>query len=166
MIQQIIIKPLIGIEGLPLGIEMSDVIDILGEPDERSTREYEADGSIDKIWEYCDIGLTLTFSSDDDWKLGNITVESPNAELKGCRLIGLDEDEFLQEFQQAKLGSIKLDDDFTELGSRDYVCNELELSFWIQDGKLDSITIFPQWDESGNIPLWPKDKDFHSDEDV
>ena len=154
MIQHVKIKPLIGIDGLTLGIKMSDVLNILGEPDHRKFWDFE-DGSCDKTWEYSKLGLELTFSSDDKWLLGNITVESENAELEGYQLIGLDEQEFLKRLQQTDIGPIQLDDDFVELGSRDYVCDRLSLSFWVNDGKLESITIFPEYDENGIVPLWP-----------
>ena len=156
MLQRIIIEPLIGINGLQLGKDMSDVVDIIGEPDERSSRQFP-DESEDKTWEYSNIGLSLTFSSDDDWKLGVITVEAADAELSGHCFIGLEEKVFLDQIEEARITPTVLDDDFRELGSKDYKCDRLGLSFWIQDGKVSSITIFPKYDESGEVPLWPEE---------
>ena len=132
-----------GIEGLALGVSKSDVIDILGEPDYRSSEKF-IDDHPDELWDYLKLELTLTFYSDHNGLLGNITVESSNAELAGYRLIGLDEKKFLVTPKQAGIEPTVLEDDFTELGSRDYVCDRLGLSFWVQDGKVDSITIFPE----------------------
>ena len=155
MKQPIIIKPHKGIEGLPLGIERSEVIDILGKPEDRSKMGFP-DGSYDEDWEYLQLHLQLTFSSDDNWLLGVITVESEKAELAGHHLIGLDEMAFLKTLRQANIGPAVLDDDFKDLGSKDYVCGKLGLSFWVQDGIVTSITIFPKYDKSGNVPLWPE----------
>lgn len=107
------------------------------------------------MWEYYEIGVQLTFCSDDNWLLGTITVESEDAELMGRHFIGMDENEFLKKTGDVGIET-ELEDDFTELGSKDYWCEALDLSFWIQDGKMTSIAIFPKYDESGEIPLWPK----------
>lgn len=112
----------------------------------------------DENWEYPELGLILSFLSDDDWLLGSITVESEEAELSGCVLIGMEEQIFLATAENAGIAPIELDDDFTELGCRDYVCDELDLSFWVSEGELVSITIFPQYDEAGEKPIWPKRK--------
>jgi len=154
ILHKIIIKPLTGIEGLSLGISKSDVIKILGEPDHRST-ENLIDDSPDELWDYFKLGLELSFYSDHNALLGNITIESPHAELAGYHLIGLDEKELLETLKKAGIEPIVLEDDFEELGSRYYVCDRLGLSFWVQDGKVDSITIFPEYDESNEIPMWP-----------
>jgi len=154
MISNFVIKPHVGLEGLILGTDRATVIEILGEPYERSVRTFERDKSSDELWEYLQIGLNLTFSSVDNWLLGAITVESAEAELEGLRLVGLSEEEFLTTSQRTGV-DLELEDDFTELGSKDYVCDRLGLSFWISDGEVSSITIFPKYDKTGNIPLWP-----------
>lgn len=152
---QIRIIPHVGINGLSLGIEKSAALNILGEPDGRSFRTYEEDGSSEEMWEYSKIGMDLTFSSDDNWLLGSISVESKDADLIGECFIGMGENEFLKKTREVGI-DIEMEDDFAELGSKDYRCDKLDLSFWIQDGKLTSISIFPKYDESGNIPLWPE----------
>lgn len=136
-----------------MGIDKSSALEILGEPDERSFADYE-DNSSTETWEYLEIGLDLTFYSED-WLLGSITAKSKNTEFAGKYLIGMEEKEFLINAKEVGL-EIELEDDFTELGSKDYVCQKLDLSFWIHDGELTSITIFPQYDESGIVPIWPE----------
>ena len=155
MIHNLIIKPLIGIDGLSLGSKMTDVLKILGEPDNRTINRFGKDKSWDAGWDYLNHGLKLTFSSDDNWLLGSITTDSADAELAGYYFIGLDEKVFLKAVKAADIPPVILDDDFKELGSRNYSCDELGLSFWVQDGTVSNITIFPEYDESGNIPLWP-----------
>ena len=154
MIDKIIIKPFVGIEGLSLGTTKSEVVDILGVPDESSVREFK-DESFDENWEYFELGLELTFSSDDNWLLGTIGVTSELAELAGHHIIGLNENKLLETLEQIGIMPTVLEDDLTDLGSRDYACDKYGLSFWVQNGIVTSIAIFPDHGESGDIPLWP-----------
>lgn len=149
------LKPHQGVDDIKFGSSMGIVARSLGAPGNKNRREFK-DESCDEVWEYPRLGLSLTFSSDDDWLLGTITVESEEADLEGCRLIGLEEQVFLLTARQAGIAPIELDDDFEELGSRDYVCRKLDISFWVSEGILTSITLFPKYDESGEIPIWPK----------
>ncbi len=57
-----------------------------------------------------------------------------------------------------ELGRIvgRIGDDFTELGSKDYWCEDLGLSFWIQDGTMTSIAIFPKYEDDGDTVIWPE----------
>ena len=155
MIKQIIIKPLIGIEGLSLGLSMEEVVSILGKPDKRSLRKFK-DGSCDKYWDYLTLGLELTFSSDNNWLLGRITAQAKDSKLEGKSMIGLDEMKFLEMLKKTNISPIALEDDFRELDSKNYVCDKLGLSFWVHEGELESITIFPEYDKTGDIPLWPE----------
>ena len=157
LIEHIVIKPHIGIEGLFLGTSMSEVLDILGKPEKRSFRRFK-DISCSSYWNYLKLGLSLTFSSDDDWLLGTINIDSENAKLAGYRFVGLDEKGLLKTVKKAGITPTVLEDDFKELASKDYACDRMGLTFWVQDGKVDSITIFPKYDESGDIPLWPEKK--------
>ncbi|HPD48625.1 MAG TPA: hypothetical protein PLY61_17195 [Anaerohalosphaeraceae bacterium] len=149
------IKPFVGIGGLFLGMSKEDVRRAMGEPDDRSVQTHEGDNSRDETWEYSETGLDATFSSVDDWVLGSITVKSQIAELQGLRLVGMTEQDYLEKVRDAGM-ILQLEDDFRELGSRDYSCDAMGLSFWVHDGVLQSITIYPKYDESGDTPLWPK----------
>ncbi len=155
------IKPYIGIGNICLGSTRRDILRICGKPDRHSVINF-SNGSCDKDWEYFNFGLTLCFSSTDGWVLGTINVESEKAALFGHNFIGLREAEFLEKIKQSDIPPIVLEDDFVELGSRDYMCDELGLSFWIQDGIVDSITIFPRYDKSGETPIWPQVDDLNS----
>ncbi len=43
---------------------------------------------------------------------------------------------------------------FGESG-KDYILPEHELSFWIVDGMVDNISIFPEYDETRDVFIWP-----------
>ena len=156
MLQQIKILPLIGIDGLPLGVEMPDVVGAIGEPDTRSKEEF-IDENPDEVWEFYELGFALTFFSDDNWLLGTICVETEDAELAGRCFIGLTEKEFLDNVKQTDIAPVELDDNFENLGSKNYVSEKKRLSFWVQDGKIVSITIFPEYEKSSDAFMWPVD---------
>lgn len=156
MIDKIVIKPLIGIDGLELGATKAEVLDVLGDPNKCSTKSYKQDKSSEEEWEYFQLGLELTFSSKDNFRLGTIGVISKNATIEGHHLIGLNEKQLLKTLDTIGIGPTLLEDDLTELNSRDYACDKHGLSFWVHDGVVNAIAIFPEYDESGNVSLWPK----------
>ena len=156
MFEKFVIEPLIGIQGLKLGITRNEVQQILGSPEKCSIKKYEQDNSTDEKWEYLESGLELTFYSDDNWLLGTISITSKEATLKGFNIIGLSEEDLLATLQKIDIMPTILKDDFSFIDSRDYVCDKYCLSFWVQDGVVSDVTIYPEYDKSGNVPLWPK----------
>ncbi len=155
LLPKIRIIPHAGIDGLSLGAERHSVVKILGEPDERRFSNYGEHGGEDEIWEYSKIGIDLTFSSDDNWLLGTIDVQSKDAKLAGKCFVGMSEDEFLKQIKEAGI-EIELEDDLTELGSKNYTCDKLDLDFWIHDGELTGIAIFPKYEDDGDTVIWPE----------
>ena len=150
-----IIKPLVGVDDLFLGLERESVSRKLGRPD-RIEADDHVDGTHEETWEYQQLALELVFSSDDDYRLGRITVMSEKATLNGCRLIGLPEGDFVARAKSAGL-DVQLDDDFDGPKCRDYMCQRLNLSFWISEGVLENICVMPEFDKSGNNVMWPKE---------
>lgn len=41
---------------------------------------------------------------------------------------------------------------FSESG-KNYIYPEKEISFWVSDGLVVNLTLFPKYDETGNIPI-------------
>ncbi len=124
----------------------------MGEADEIGTfiplEENPQDRSVD--WKYSN-GIELSFDSDDDFLLGSISCESKVATLNGLTVIGLTPNELKLRFPE-----IKLDDEF-ELAIDEYKLSTLELSFWVQDGTVYCLTIYPEYNESGTEIIWPKE---------
>ena len=157
MDKKIIIEPHRGINGLLLGSNQGVVLRILGSPDyieNGDTPElgYQHD---DVTWTYCDYGFSLTFYEDDNYLLGSICVTSDSAELFNCRFVGLEEKKFLHKIQK-NCPSIFLEDDLPDVNARNYRIKELDLDFWVYEGVLYSITVIPEYDITGDIPIWPK----------
>src|SRR5690606_6757871 len=148
------ILPHIGFKNIKFGFSKTQVVDILGEPNIEETSNFE-DGSSDISMVYNELGLTLVFSSEDDFRLSSVTFYTSEATLNGESFIGKNE-EFLFENAKAKsIDELFLDEEFEDLNAKDYSSEKLGLAFWVQQGILDSITIFPEYDEKGEEIIWP-----------
>lgn len=143
-----IIKPLTGIDNVTLGSSKQSVFDLLGQPDSIKSDEWP-DSTISESWLYLSSGLTLNFDSDDNYRLSTINLTSSKAELEGLKLIGLNINTLIESHP-----SIILDED---LGNnvKDYIYPEKELSFWVVNSVIENITLFPEYDKSNDLPIWP-----------
>ena len=147
------IRPMVGVNDVLLGSDRLTLCEALAEPDRIDSCQYD-DGTTEETWCYDELGVEFVFQSDDDYLLGRIRIRSPQATLNGCRLIGLSEQEFLAQAKAAGL-TIVLDDDLDALQCRDYVCDDLNLSFWVCEGRLENICLMPQYDEQDENVIWP-----------
>ncbi|MEM7186617.1 MAG: hypothetical protein AAF466_08155 [Bacteroidota bacterium] len=147
------IIPFVGFDRIRLGQTLGQVELLLGKPSEIQ-KELFHDNSLDIIWKYHEVGVDLTFSGDDQFVLGSVTFYSKDFLLNGLRLIGLPEVEFLR-LGKTVFPDLEMDDDFEELNAKDYLSNSNGLTFWIQDGVLENITVFPNYQEDNDTPIWP-----------
>jgi len=147
-----IIKPLIGVDSIILGSTRDEIKNLLGAPT-KSSKDKDGKVTFD-IWEYDKLGLELQFSSDDDYRLGMITVENKEATLDGHKIVGLGEAEFLRLAKNMGL-ELEPDDELGELGIIYYDCHDIGVSFCVDNDIVDSVDIAPDYDESGDVPLWP-----------
>ncbi len=147
------IIPFVGFDEIRLGQTLGQTELLLGKPSEVNKETFR-DQSLDMIMKYHDLGVDLTFSTDDDFLLGSITFLSRNYLLKGISIIGLQEDEFLR-LGTALFPDLMLDDDLTDLNAKDYMSDSNGLTFWIQDGVVESISIFPEYEADEDTPIWP-----------
>jgi hypothetical protein len=49
---------------------------------------------------------------------------------------------------------LQLDDDFKELNSKDYTSNSNGISFWINNGIVESISISPNYQKDDETPIY------------
>ena len=148
------ILPGIGYRGLVLGMTRDEVRGLLGEPTKEDTEQHD-DKSKTVSWSFPDGSLEIDFCSDDDYKLGAITVADPDATVQGALLIGLTEKEFLAAAKKAGVGPIELEDEFKDIDARDFAWDDGNLTFWVSDGVLENVTVMPLYDKTGEIPQWP-----------
>lgn len=150
------IKPQIGFDQIKFGQRKEDVIALLGPPSVETIDDYP-DQNTEIILDYDELGLDLTFSSDDDYKLGTITFYEEHWALMGEQFIGLDEKEFLEKIKKTNITDLVIEDDFKDFDARDYFSDSKGISFWIDSGRVDSITIFPKENPNDiDDPVWPE----------
>lgn len=145
------IQPFVGFGQIQFGQTIEQVKSLLGEPT-NSTREKHEDGTDDISLLYGKQGVELSFMSEDDFRLGLITCYAPTYTLDGTAYTGLSEEDFKK---TASFDDLKQDDEFAEPDTKDYTVESKGLSFWIQDGFVESITLFPEYSEDGEEIVWP-----------
>lgn len=126
------------------------ILQTLGEPQGRTVGDIGDNSEIECL-QYASPALELSFMSEDDDRLGTITVRNPDATYDGQRVLGTPIVELLERYP-----NLKLSDDFEEKG-QDYIDDPKGLSFWVIDGVVDSVTIFPDWVDD-HTPRWPEIK--------
>ena len=139
-----IIKLHKGYGDIVFGSSRSTIIEQLGEPNERTNEAY-ADAIDVEYFEYSFPNLSLGFSSDDGDRLGTITVRDEGALLIGRKVIGRAIEEVFRENHK-----LVLDDDFEEFG-KNYIDESNDLSFWVNDGKVTNVAMFPGWIDKNSL---------------
>jgi hypothetical protein len=145
--------PKVGADRVRFGMTREEVRGLLGDPDEVEPWDWPDDSQSEE-WKYESPGLSAGFDDDVGWRLASLTLT--DAEIGSVRPMGMRETEALEALACAGVPPIVLSDDFSELGSKDYECDEWEMSLWISDGVVTSVTLFPEYDESGDHPIWPE----------
>ena len=145
--------PFVGISPLVLGMSGEKVRALVGDPDTIESIELSA-GEPTESWSYLNTQIKLSFCSTNGWRLSRITTESPNTTIEGMVLVGAEVYALVEALARAGISDIKLTDDCDEFGQ----CLESEASglmLWSIEGRIVNATLFPKYDDTGNIPLWP-----------
>jgi|TARA_B110000967_G_scaffold81728_1_gene84464 hypothetical protein len=145
------IIPFVGFGQIKFGMTLEQVKTLLGEPTS-STKDKHEDGTDDVSLLYGEQGVELSFMSEDEYNLGLITCYAPTFTVDGTSYTGLSEADFLE---TAKFEDLIQDEEFAEVDSKDYTADSKGLSFWIQDGFVESITLFPEYTADGEEIVWP-----------
>ncbi|MGB0851007.1 MAG: hypothetical protein ACPGTP_07160, partial [Bacteroidia bacterium] len=86
--------PFTGFNQIKFGQTLDQVKLLLGDPTE-TTKEKHEDGTEDVSLLYGDLGVELSFMSEDNFKLGLISCYAPIYTLDGQAFAGMGEEEFL-----------------------------------------------------------------------
>ena len=143
------ISPHRGIDNILLGTRRTDITNLLGKPETAIRGHYEDDVE-SEIWTYRLLRLELAFDSDVDFRLARITTTHPDVHIAGFNPIGLAEN-----FLMMKYPNLELQGDFEQSG-KDYVDRATDLSFWLENGKVTNVTIYPEYDTIEQVPRWPR----------
>lgn len=155
---QVEIKPGTGLGNLKFGMTREEVKAILGEPDHSETTHYgdDVDDRSD-AWEYHPLRLDLSFEEAEDWRLTIISVSSEDYQLKGSSLIGLSQEELMDELDLLKINNLAIEDLSTEDNPDQILIasDELGLNFWVYQDVLEEIQWGPQFVDEHTIK-WPE----------
>lgn len=152
------IKPGYGLGVLKFGMTRDEVKLLLGEPSYIDKYSHsDSDEDLTESWEYEELFLSLSFDEEEDWRLLLISVSSDFYELEGKSLIGLNQEELLDELDEINLGKLNLED-CSESKHEDQKVIEVDeksINFWINDGVLDEIQWSPFFIDDDTIK-WPE----------
>lgn len=140
--------PHTGIDTLRLGSSRDAVREQLGAPD-RTSRDHHEDGEISEIWVYRLMRLELSFDSEHDYRLSHITSYHPYTLLRGFNPIGMAPKFLLQKYPHLDL-DVEL-----AAGESYYTDHVLDLTFGVARGKVVSVTVFPEYEDNGEVVVWP-----------
>ncbi len=145
-----IINPGIGINGIKFGMTESQILNLIGKPTIIIIDEDDEDNN--RVYQYNELKLRLTFYNEFKGKLGYIRVANPKIEINGNPIIG-----------------IRIEDVFKSYGLKKENWNEEHYftfnSFFNEKnwttlneeyGLVTDIEFGYLFDESGENPVWPK----------
>lgn len=133
-----------GVGKLEFGQSEDDVKQILGQPDETDTMEHE-DGTTSLHFMYYDLGLYLSFDSEDDFSLSDIEVDSDDFVLENNIRVGSTKDELLVYLKRKGYTTVNVEDVSTEEepDMELVAVDEAGVNFWLEEGEIRSIQVGP-----------------------
>ena len=155
-----------GLGSLEFGMHRQDVKNMLGIPNEIERYRYTTQLPDEtEIWFYEDLNLDVSFSSDDEWKMDTISINSNFYNLWDSIYIG-------QNLSEAKLALVKKGisnfkyEDLSNPESPDHKLLEIDdkgLNLWFDDDKLNEIQWGPFFKNDNKID-WPYKSNYDKDE--
>jgi len=98
--------------------------------------------------------VKVSFDEEESWRMNSITIEGPANTIKGSSLIGCEANALARLAAEAGIPDVRQADNFEEFGSC-YESELFDLQFWEEEGRVVNVTLFPQYEEGGNVPRWP-----------
>ena len=142
------ISPHRGIDDILLGATRQDIESSLGPPEKVFRGRFE-DTVESEVWSYRLLRLELAFDSDVDYRLARITTTYPDVNILGFNPIGLAEN-----FLVVRYPNLELQLDCGDDG-KDFIDRELDISYWVENGVVINISIYPEYDDIEQVPRWP-----------
>ena len=149
------ILPGIGFGSIKFGMEEHEVSNYIGDPDETEVQNY-GDGDEATVLYYDEIGISMSFDKEENYRLVEISFELDNFILHNAIKVGMGKDDFLAAIKNIEMGEYDLED-MTDDGFDDkqlYVFEKENINIWMDDNKVTSIQIGPEWVDDETI-RWP-----------
>jgi len=145
-----------GVDKLLFGQTRSEVKKILGEPEDIESYSISEEVTSDTFF-YDTAGISLTFESDEDYRLTEISIEDDEFHYKNKLKTGLSKDETLNILTEMGLSTPVEDEELAkEFANQELLSLEEEnLNLWFEEKVLRAIHFGPFWTE-GNELNWPK----------
>jgi len=122
-----------GLDDLPFGATQGEVESIFGKAEETDELDLKGEKSI--AWHYWDIGLSMNFDENQDFRLSSIDVASPEVLLFDQPMIGKTMAEVKDFLADKKIGTP------VDEVQRGLIYEDANLSLWFNGGDLEEI----QW---------------------
>ncbi len=152
------IKTGVGLGILKFGMERNEVKKLLGEPTEIEKYSYtDSDEDLTESWHYDDLDLSVSFDEDLDWKLSTLAVSSDVYELKGTKLIGLDQNTLLLTLNSLGIKNLEKEDALPgdDPESVFLISDEHAITFWLEEGIVSEIQWGPLVVDDDAV-IWPE----------
>ena len=121
---------------------------MLGQPENISYDDH-GEGERSEIWLYRLLRLELSFDSEHNYRLSHISSYHPFTHVRDFNPVGLEEKFLLDKFPHLDL-DVEISSDEKYFSDR-----ILDLTFGIADGRVVSVTVFPEYNDTGDRIKWP-----------
>ncbi|MCU4175569.1 hypothetical protein [Carboxylicivirga sp. N1Y90] len=149
------ILPHIGFGNVKFGMEEHEVSSLIGDPDETEIQNY-GDGGEANVLYYDDLGLSMSFDNEEQFKLVEISFENEAFVLHGTIKVGMLKEDFLKALENLEMGdydSEKMDDEGFE-NMEQLTFEKENVNVWIEGDKVSTIQIGPEFVDDETI-RWP-----------
>jgi len=147
-----------GIDNLQFGMSREQFKEIMGEPDEVEVMENEdLPEDTSEAWHYDEVELSASFDQMEDWRLTSLAVSSDEYTFEGIDLIGLSQQEVMDQIEMMDLGDISIEELSDEEGNSQQIATLLDVSLnlWFDNGILSEVQWGPYWDDEEEELIWP-----------
>lgn len=144
--------PLRGFPPFVFGMTRTEVRAAAGEPDLIEKVESDFAGTAER-WDYTLRQIQITFGEDEQWRLEAIDVLDGSVTIGGVQLIGVSAGGLPELAAKAGIADLT-PQDFGEFG-KSHESDQHGLVFWEVDGVIVNFTMFPAYDTTGDVVLWP-----------
>ncbi|WP_462317874.1 hypothetical protein [Marinilabilia sp.] len=149
-----------GLDNLIFGMTRDDFKKIMGEPDEvEAIENEEMPDELSEAWHYDEVELSASFDKLEEWRLTSLAVSSKDYSFEGVDLIGLSQQEVLDQLDIMGLGDISIEEvsDDEENSQQIATLLDVSLNLWFDNGVLSEIQWGPYWDEDEEDFIWPEE---------
>ncbi len=147
-----------GLDNLTFGITREEVLNIMGEPNEKEKIDGDKESGGMEAWHYDEQNISLSFEEDADWRLLSITSASAEILFEGIDLIGLSQGEVMEQMEVFDLGDFELEDLSEDgLEGQTVAANpDCSLNLFFDNDILAEIQWGPFWDDDNEDVIWPE----------